>query len=102
MSFDWTFALSIIALAFALFVLWQTRSLRRDDALPNHVAASDSDYWRHLREAAEAEQARLKADHDRTGKHRWLDVTIFSDAEQRFICQFCEARDSKPFEDVTC
>ena len=43
----------------------------------------------------EEEHAAARAEHDRTGEHHWLEVTIHTDSKREFICLYCPARKSE-------
>lgn len=40
----------------------------------------------------ELELAAKKAEHDRTGEHHWLEVTLHNDPQRMFVCLYCPAK----------
>ena len=85
-----THGIALVAIAIAIALnAWHVAMLVRGRRARR--CAMRASIWRVLREAADAELAERKADHDRTGEHVWLETSTH-DHPKRAICAYCSAK----------
>lgn len=50
-----------------------------------------------LEERYEIERAEAVANHDRTGDHKWMEVTVHNAPQRQFLCCYCKAEKFEPW-----
>lgn len=54
--------------------------------------------YANLMKVLDAKRMAEKAEHDRTRKHQWIEVSTYSDKRRRFLCCYCDATKVEPWE----